>query len=776
MSLYDKVIAVFGMLRDSIARRADKSDIAPDFSPSSSYSEGDLVFKDGSLYRCTTAHSGEWSAGSFTETTVDDAIAYRKPRVPGGDSPGSGGSGGSGSGGSGGSGSGSGSGGGDSPGEDDDASKCPVTGGALTFKNMSGPNTIPQMIKVDYSKATDLSYHFAGRNVNGEDIFAEDINSLSLGDGFGKSATDVSYCFAYRSIKSINFPDGFGSSATNAEGCFSNNAYLSELTLPNGFGSKYLNADKLLFGCIGLKSLNIPKGTKLHSMKNCFEGCKSLSSINGVLDSVWMTECFKGCTSLTEVSVENGANVKGCFYGCTGLKRFSASSTFGGSDEVTSAIDMTDCFNGCMSLRTVRIPKPENAFNYIFVRMFNGCESMTMLDTSSWFSTFDDPGINVSIDAKEMFSGCKKLSYVRLADEFKHARNVAWMFNGCSDLSFDGDGMLPDGFGVDATDVSYCFSGCKLVSSVSFRSDDNPDPSDSLVLPADFGRAATSAYGLFSGCTGLDSVSLPNWWTYAGGMFEGCTGLYKVTYKGSGNEEGASFVMPNNFGKNGAPSCFKDCTGLVEIDVPSWFKCGEYTFAGCTGLTELSVNSTYQSAEGMFSGCSSLASIDLTSLNLLQPAHSVKNMFSGCRSLKSITIPSGFYNQPSDNGGFDGVFSGCSSLEEIVLNGDFGRYAIPYDGPGHLKKIADVFKGCTSLKKISGTGYIKFNHSFSVADCPLEKKSIDRLIEGLYDVSASPYKIYLELGSANLATAGIENNEMRNGWTIVDSFDSIQKK
>lgn len=770
MSLYDKVIAVFGMLRDSIARRADKSDIAPDFSPSSSYSEGDLVFKDGSLYRCTTAHSGEWSAGSFTETTVDDAIAYRKSRVPGGDSPGSGGSGGSGSGGSGGSGSGSGSGGGDSPGEDDDVSKCHVTGGALTFKNMSGDVTIPQMIKVDYSKAKDLSYHFAGRNVNGEDIVCEGINSLSLGDGFGKSATDVSYCFAYRPINSISLPDVFGSSATNAEGCFSNNAYLSELTLPNGFGSECLNADKLLFGCIGLKSLNIPKGTELHSMKNCFEGCKSLSSINGVLESVWMTECFKGCTSLTEVSVKHGANVKGCFYGCTGLKKFSASSTFGSSDELIGTIDMTDCFNGCMSLKTVRIPKPENAFYYIFVRMFKGCESMTMLDTSSWFSTFDDPGINVSINAKSMFSGCKKLSYVRLADEFKHASDVSFMFNGCSDLSF----VLPDGFGAKATDVSYCFSGCKLISSVSFRSDDNPNPSDSLVLPADFGRAATSAYGLFSGCTGLDSVSLPDWWTYASGMFEGCTGLYKVTYNGSGNEEGASFVMSSNFGKNGAPSCFKDCTGLVEIDVPSWFKCGEYTFAGCTGLTELSVKSTYQSAEGMFSGCSSLASIDLTGLNSSQYAYSVKNMFSGCRSLKSITIPSGFYDQPSTGGGFDGVFSGCSSLEEIVLNGDFGRYAYPSDGPGRLKKIADVFKGCTSLKKISGTGYIKFNHSFSVADCPLEKKSIDRLIEGLGDVSKAGYDIYLELGSANFTTAELGGDEvdevMQKGWKIVRVF------
>lgn len=665
MSLYDKVIAVFGMLRDSIARRADKSDIAPDFSPSSSYSEGDLVFKDGSLYRCTTAHSGEWSAGSFTETTVDDAIAYRKSRVPGGDSPGSGGSGGSGSGGSGGSGSGSGSGGGDSPGEDDDVSKCPVTGGALTFKNMSGDVTIPPMIKVDYSKAKDLSYHFAGKDSGGSDIVVESINSLSLGDGFGKSATDVSYCFAYRDIKSISLPDGFGSSATKADGC------------------------------------------------------------------------FKGCKSLVEVSLPRG---------------FCISNNF------------RYLFDGCSSLIIVRIESLESTEDADFTYMFRGCTSMDSIDVSNFVN-----GAFTSFTAKGMFSGCTNLISVTLGDSWRNADSLREMFAGCKSILFGN--TLPDGFGVNADDVSYCFSGCEWLSSVSFRSDDNPNPSDSLVLPAEFGKKAETAYGLFSGCTGLDSVSLPDWWCHASGMFIGCTDLYKVTYKGSGNEEGASFVMSSNFGKNGAESCFKDCTGIIDIDIPDWFKCSSHTFDGCTGITTLTIRSATNEAEGMLSGCSSLKSIDLSSLKDAK-FETVKYMFSGCSSLKSIAIPSGF-ECSSAAGSFDGVFSGCRSIEEIVLNGDFGRYACPDGGHGYLKKIADVFKGCTSLKKISGTGYIKFSHSFSVADCPLEKESIDRLIENLPNASEDHF---LELGSANLETAGISNFEKRNGWIIVDSFDSIPKK
>jgi len=77
MTLYQKIIAVFGMLRTSIDRRAEKSELAPDFSDSSSYAVGRLVFRNGSLYRCTVEHSGAWDASHFEETTIDEVLSRK---------------------------------------------------------------------------------------------------------------------------------------------------------------------------------------------------------------------------------------------------------------------------------------------------------------------------------------------------------------------------------------------------------------------------------------------------------------------------------------------------------------------------------------------------------------------------------------------------------------------------------------------------------------------------------------------------------------------------
>lgn len=84
MTLYQKIIAVFGMLRTSIDRRAEKSELAPDFSDSSSYAVGRLVFRNGSLYRCTVGHSGAWDASHFTGTTIDEALSLKSEGGGGG--------------------------------------------------------------------------------------------------------------------------------------------------------------------------------------------------------------------------------------------------------------------------------------------------------------------------------------------------------------------------------------------------------------------------------------------------------------------------------------------------------------------------------------------------------------------------------------------------------------------------------------------------------------------------------------------------------------------
>lgn len=84
MTLYQKVIAAFGMLRSSIGQRAEKSSLAPTFSDSASYAVGRLVYRNDVLYRCTVAHEGAWNASHFTTTTIDEALSLKSEGGGGG--------------------------------------------------------------------------------------------------------------------------------------------------------------------------------------------------------------------------------------------------------------------------------------------------------------------------------------------------------------------------------------------------------------------------------------------------------------------------------------------------------------------------------------------------------------------------------------------------------------------------------------------------------------------------------------------------------------------
>lgn len=70
MTLYQKVLAVFSLLRNSISGKVDNSEFAPSFSTSTQYAAGTLVMKDGVLYACTSAHLGEWDPGHFLRTVM----------------------------------------------------------------------------------------------------------------------------------------------------------------------------------------------------------------------------------------------------------------------------------------------------------------------------------------------------------------------------------------------------------------------------------------------------------------------------------------------------------------------------------------------------------------------------------------------------------------------------------------------------------------------------------------------------------------------------------
>lgn len=75
MTIYQKVIAVVGMLQNSINGRASKLDLAPLFNVANSYAVGRLVVYNDVLYRCVVAHSGAWNTDHFQTCTIDEIIS-----------------------------------------------------------------------------------------------------------------------------------------------------------------------------------------------------------------------------------------------------------------------------------------------------------------------------------------------------------------------------------------------------------------------------------------------------------------------------------------------------------------------------------------------------------------------------------------------------------------------------------------------------------------------------------------------------------------------------
>ena len=106
-------------------------------------------------------------------------------------------------------------------------------------------------------------------------------------------------------------------------------------------------------------------------------------------------------------------------------------------------------------------------------------------------------------------------------------------------------------------------------------------------------------------------------------------------------------------------SCFKDCSGLTSITIPSSVtSLSNYCFSVCSGFNSITIPSSVTSlGNGCFSGCRGLTSITIPS--------SVPSLgsycFSNCSGLTSITIPSSVTSL-----GY-GCFGGCSGLTSITI-------------------------------------------------------------------------------------------------------------
>ena len=150
----------------------------------------------------------------------------------------------------------------------------------------------------------------------------------------------------------------------------------------------------------------------------------------------------------------------------------------------------------------------------------------------------------------------------------------------------------------------------------------------------------------FKDCSGLTSITIPSSVTSLGELcFEGCRGLTSITIPSSVTSLG--------------DGCFSFCSGLTSITIPSSVtSLGDYCFSYCSGLTSITIPSSVTSlGASCFEWCSGLTSITIPS--------SVTSLggscFMGCSSLTSITIPSSVTSLGKS------CFWNCSGLTSITI-------------------------------------------------------------------------------------------------------------
>ena len=178
----------------------------------------------------------------------------------------------------------------------------------------------------------------------------------------------------------------------------------------------------------------------------------------------------------------------------------------------------------------------------------------------------------------------------------------------------------------------------------------------------------------FKDCSGLTSITIPSSVTSLGAScFSVCSGLTSITIPSSVTSLGES--------------CFEWCSGLTSITIPSSVtSLGASCFKG-SGLTSITIPSSVTSlGDFCFSVCSGLTSITIPS--------SVTSLgvycFQGCSGLTSITIPSSVTSLGEscfwDCSGLTSItipssvtslgwncFSGCKKLETVYFEGKYCR-------------------------------------------------------------------------------------------------------
>lgn len=213
----------------------------------------------------------------------------------------------------------------------------------------------------------------------------------------------------------------------------------------------------------------------------------------------------------------------------------------------------------------------------------------------------------------------------------------------------------------------------------------------------------TNMNSMFYDCSSLTSLDVSNFDTSnvsnMGNMFNDCSSLTNLDVSKWNTSNVTSMY-----------GMFQRCSKLTDLDV-SHFDTSNVTstasmFSVCSSVTSLDIgkwntsNVTYMA--GMFSGCSKLTTLDVSNWDTSKVT-GMSSMFSGCSNLTSLDVSK--FNT-SKVTGMSSMFSGCSSLTSLDLSNFDTSTVTSKASEGFMTDEKDMFKGMTSLQKITfGNGF-----------------------------------------------------------------------
>lgn len=396
----------------------------------------------------------------------------------------------------------------------------------------------------------------------------------------------------------------------------------------------------------GLSNLDV---TNVNSMYSMFGTNSSLLNIDfsgwNVANLVNTGQLFINCYKLqsaimSKVETKKLSDASAMFLSCESLESIALNGL-----TLENATNVRKMFSYCVKLTSLGVD--ELSVRGQMVRMFAECGSLENLTLNLINgNSSNDPDADYQ-DTKEMFQNCKSLKTLSFTNKVKFVIDDATsLFDGCASLKQ----IDVNAFDFTKAVLFYrTFYDCKALTSVDMTMFKGVKPEY---------MAET-----FMNCTSLTSLDLTTIDAenvdHLYGFLSGCSKLTSLNF--------STFTAPYNLD---TAEMFKDCTGLVDLD-----------------LTGLKVSQIMTSTAEMFSGCTNLKSINLGGLETAMVTN-MQGMFKDCTTLKSIDLSPLNTTAVAD---MHEMFSGCEALTNLDLTSlDTAKVA----------KMQSMFKDCTNLKTI----------------------------------------------------------------------------